>query len=196
MKQLIISIGREFGSGGHEIGEKLSELYNIPLYDRNLLKEIASERNLDHATLEEYDEKKKRFVIYRKVRGMDASPEVAVAHLQFNYLKDKAAAGESFVVMGRCAETMLKDNENMIPIFILADEEDKMERVMRIYEKNQKEAIDLMNYKDKARKDYHNHFCPIKWGDSRNYELSINSSKLGIDGTVKIIAEYINARIL
>jgi cytidylate kinase len=195
MKQLIISIGREFGSGGREIAKKLSELYNIPLYDRNLLKEIASEKNLNHATLEEYDEKRKRFVIYRKVRGMDASPEVAVAHLQFNYLKDKAAAGESFVVVGRCAETMLKDNENMIPIFVLGDEDVKIERVMKLYNKTKEEAIELMNYKDRARKDYHNHFCPVKWGDSRNYELSINSSKIGIDESVKIIAEYINARI-
>ena len=195
MKQLIISVGREFGSGGHEIAQKLSELYNIPLYDRNLLKEIASEKNLDHSTLEEYDEKRKRFVIYRKVRGMDASPEVAVAHLQFNYLKDKAAAGESFVVVGRCAETMLKDNENLIPIFVLGDEEAKIERVMKLYNKTREEAIELMNYKDRARKDYHNHFCPIKWGDSRNYELSINSSKLGVAESVKIIAEYINARI-
>lgn len=195
MGQVIISIGREFGSGGHEIAQKLSEVYGIPLYDRNLLKEIASEKNLDSATLEEYDEKRKRFMVYRKVRGMDASPEVAVAHLQFNYLKDKAAAGESFVVVGRCAETILRENENMIPIFILGDEEAKIQRVMKVYDKSREEAIDLMNYKDRARKDYHNHFCAVKWGDSRNYELSINSSKLGIDKTVKFIADYINARM-
>lgn len=194
MGQLIISIGREFGSGGHEIAQKLADRFEIPLYDRNLLKEIASEKHLDAATLEAYDEKRKKFVIYRKVRGMDASPEVAVAHLQFNYLKDKANAGESFVVVGRCAETMLSNNENMISIFILADEEAKIERVMRIFNKTRNEAIELMNYKDRARKDYHNHFCAVKWGDSRNYELSINSSKLGIDKTVELIAEYIKAR--
>ena len=110
MKQLIISVGREFGSGGHEIAQKLSEIYNLPLYDRNLLKEVADTKNIDVDSLEEFDEIKKKKLFSRTVRGMSSSPETAVAKLQFDYLKKKADNGDSFVIVGRCAETVLKDN--------------------------------------------------------------------------------------
>ena len=109
MNQLIISVGREFGSGGHEIAQKLSEIYNLPLYDRNLLKEVADTKNIDVNSLEEYDEVKKKRFFSRTVRGMSSSPEQAVAKLQFDYLRKKADNGNSFVVVGRCAETVLKD---------------------------------------------------------------------------------------
>lgn len=194
MNQLIISVGREFGSGGHEIAQKLSEIYNLPLYDRNLLKEVADTKNINVNSLEEYDEVKKKRFFSRTVRGMSSSPEHAVAKLQFDYLKKKADNGDSFVVVGRCAETILKDYDGMISLFILGDRDVKAERVMRIYNKTKDEALDYMDYKDKARKEYHNSLCPGKWGDSRNYELSINSSKLGVDETVKLLVEYINAR--
>ena len=82
MKQLIISVGREFGSGGHEIAEKLSKLYELPLYDHNLLRELATERNLDHDSLAEFDETKKRKGLFRTVRGMNSSPAYNVAQLQ------------------------------------------------------------------------------------------------------------------
>ena len=194
MKQLFISVGREFGSGGHEIAQKLSEIYNLPLYDRNLLKEVADTKNIDVDSLEEFDEIKKKKLFSRTVRGMSSSPETAVAKLQFDYLKKKADNGDSFVIVGRCAETVLKDNEGMISLFILGDRDVRAERVMTIYNKSKKEALDYMDYKDKARKEYHNSLCPGKWGDSRNYELSINSSKLGIDETVNLLVDYINAR--
>ena len=194
MKQLIISIGREFGSGGHEIAEKLSKLYELPLYDHNLLRELAAEKNLDHDSLAEFDETKKSRGLFRTVRGMISCPAYNVAQLQFEFLKKKAEAGESFVVVGRCAETILKDYEGMGSLFILADRQAKVDRITKLYNKTEKEALAMMNTHDKYRKQYHNEHCPGKWGDSRNYELSINSSKLGVDETIKIISAYIDAR--
>ena len=194
MKQLIISIGREFGSGGHEIAEKLSKLYELPLYDHNLLRELAAEKNLDHDSLAEFDETKKSRGLFRTVRGMNSCPSYNVAQLQFEFLKKKAEAGESFVVVGRCAETILKDYEGMVSLFILADRQAKVDRITKLYNKTEKEALAMMNTHDKYRKQYHNEHCPGKWGDSRNYELSINSSKLGVDETIKIISAYIDAR--
>ena len=194
MKQLIISIGREFGSGGHEIAEKLSKLYELPLYDHNLLRELAAEKNLDHDSLKEFDETKKRRGLFRTVRGMNSCPTYNVAQLQFEFLKKKAESGESFVVVGRCAETILKDYDGMVSLFILADRQAKIDRVSKLYNKTEKEALAMMNTHDKYRKQYHNEHCPGKWGDSRNYELSINSSKLGVDETIKIISAYIDAR--
>ncbi len=193
-KQVIITIGREFGSGGHEIAQKLADHYGLPLYDTNLLQEVLDSKGIHGDKLEKFDEKQKRFGVYRNVRGMESSPEVLVAHMQFDYLRDKAKSGESFVVVGRCAETVLKEYEATISIFILGDKEEKVNRVTRIYNLSPSEAEEMMKKKDEKRKRYHNSFCEGKWGDSRNYELSVNSSKLGVDRTMDILIEYIEAR--
>lgn len=194
MSQLIISVGREFGSGGHEIADKLSKVYNLPLFDHNLLREVATQMDVDYDELQEFDETKRNILFSRTVRGMSNSPAQNVAQLQFDYIKKKADAGESFVVVGRCAETILRENDAMISIFILGDREVKAERIMKLYHKTRKEALEIMDHHDKYRKQYHNSHCAGKWGDSRNYELSINSSKLGVDETVKVITAYIDAR--
>lgn len=194
-QQLIISVGREFGSGGHEIAQKLSEIYNIPLYDHNLLDEVAAEKNLNHKDLKEFDESKRNKLFSRTVKGLTNSPEHNVANLQFNYIKEKAKNGESFVIVGRCSETILKGYPGLISLFILGDPEVKTERIMKLYNKSKSAAKDFMKEKDSKRKAYHNSHCEGKWGDSRNYDLSINSSKLGIDESVRIITDYINVRM-
>ena len=194
MSQLIISVGREFGSGGHEIADKLAKHYELPLYDHNPLREVAASMNVNHDDLQPYDEAKKSRIFSRTVRGMSSSAAHNVAQLQFDYLKKKASNGESLVIVGRCSETVLKDSPALVSLFILGDKDAKAERVMKLYNKDKKDALELMEEHDKYRKEYHNSHCPGKWGDSRNYELSINSSKLGVDETVKIITAYIDAR--
>ena len=192
MEQLIIAVGRESGSGGHEIAKRLSEQYQIPFYDKNILQEIAYERDLNHEELSQFDEKNRNKLIYRTVRGMNSSPEHNVAELQFDYLRQMANDKKSFVVVGRCAETVLKYNKNMISVFVTGDEENKLARIMETYGTTKEESLIYMNSKNKKRKKYHNTYCTFKWGDSRNYDLSINSSKTGIEGTVKIIADYVD----
>ena len=192
--QLIISIGREFGSGGHEIAQKLADQYKLPLYDHNLLDELAGRNNLDGDVLKEFDEAGRKKLLSRTVRGMNNSPEQNVAQLQFDYLRKKADSGESFVIVGRCSETILKGNTGLISIFVLGDMETKIERIMRLYQKSRKDAEELILEKDRKRKKYHNSHCRIKWGDSRNYDLSINSSRLGIEESVRILSQYIDTR--
>lgn len=193
-EQLIISIGREFGSGGHEIARRLAENFALPLYDHNLLDEIAMERELDVETLRRYDEMPRNVVLSRTVCGFSSSAEVNIANMQFDYLKRKAAAGESFVVVGRCAETMLKDYPGMISIFVLGDATVKTARVMEIYRLSEREARYKMERHDRSRKMYHNYYCKGKWGDSRNYDLCINSSRMGLDRTVDFLKGYIMER--
>ena len=190
----VITIGREFGSGGHEIAEKLAKHYDMPLYDHNLLDKIAEERNLNSEELKSYDEVQDG-VFHRRVRGMSSSMTEHVAQLQFDYLKEKATTGESFVVVGRCSETVLKDNKGLIAIFVNGDKDQKVARVSKKYELSESQAADLMKKKDRARKMYHNINCDSKWGDSRNYELVINSSKLGVDKSVQMLIQYIDARV-
>lgn len=193
-KQVIISISREYGSGGHEIARHIAEKFNLPMYDHNLLDEIAEGKNVDAGKMAKYDELPKAFMT-RTVRGFTNSPEENIAQLQFDFLRKKAASGESFVVVGRCSETILKDYEGLIPIFIMGDYDHKLERVMERREFSAKEAALAINRHDKKRKAYHNRYCDIKWGDSRNYDICINSSRLGIEGTVEALSDYISKRM-
>lgn len=193
-KQIIISVGREYGSGGHEIARKLAERFSLPFYDRKILDEIANEKNVDADTLHKYDEAPKNPFFSRTVRGFSNSLEEVVANMQFDYIKSKADSGESFVVVGRCSEMVLKDYEGLISIFILGDEDVKAERVS----KNRGISIDkakaVMYRHDKKRKSYHNYYFPNKWGDSRCYDMTINSSKQGIDTTIDLLENYIRVR--
>ena len=113
-KQFIISVGREYGSGGHEIGRKLANALGIHLYDRSLLDEFAAMQGVDPTELFKYDEAPRRPFFSRTVRGYTNSPEVNIAELQFDLLRKKADSGESFVVVGRCADTILRGNEGLI----------------------------------------------------------------------------------
>lgn len=193
-KQLIITISREFGSGGHEIAEMLARIFDIKLYDKNILEQIAEAKCVNVEDYEKYDEAPRKLVFSRKVKGLSNSMEENIAHIQFDYLKKRAEEGESFVAVGRCAETILKENPALVSIFVLSDWDAKVKRIMRIYDLSEKEAESYMCRQDRKRKEYHNYFCKIKWGDSRNYDISINSSKLGEEETAKMLAEYIKKR--
>ena len=195
MKQLIISIGREFGSAGHEIAERLAKRYGLPLYDHNLLDEVAASHNMDSQELQEYDEMKHNKFLYRSINGMSSSPADNVANMQFNFLLDKAEKGQSFVIVGRCSETILKDYEGLISVFVIGDMESKVARVQHLYGKSEKEAERIIREKDRKRKKYHDSHCKSKWSDSHTYDLSLNSSKLGLEGSVDFLADYIDRRM-
>ena len=193
-KQLIISIGREVGSGGHEIAEKIAKHYNIPLVDKNILEDIAAKKNVDAADLKDVDKKFIFPLVNRNVRGFCSSIQENVFLLQFEHLQEKAKAGESFVVVGRCGEDVLKEYDALVSIFVLGDKDVKKARIMEKYGKNEFMAEHMMREKDTERKRYHNSFCEGKWGDSRNYNISVNSSVLGIDGTVELLIDFIDRK--
>ena len=193
-KQLIISIGREFGSGGHEIAEMLAERFSIKLYDKSLLQDIAQEKQVDGKELERYDEKPRNKFLTRSLYGYSQSMEENLANMQFEFIKKRAEKGESFVVVGRCAETILKNQPALVSIFVLGDWESKIDRVVRLYHLTREEAESFINRQDSKRKHYHNYYCKGKWGDSRNYDIAVNSSKLGEKLTADLLAEYILQR--
>ena len=195
MSQLIISVGREFGSGGRVIAEALAKRFDIPIYDRHLITEIATKTGLSAGEIEKYNEMPASRLVSRRVRGFSNSIEDNIAEMQFDFLRKKAESGESFVVIGRCSETKLRDFDGLVSFFIIGDMDKKIERVMKVYELSQEEAEHLITKKDKKRKRYHNYHVGMHWGDSRLYDLTINSSKLGIDGTVDILENYVRARI-
>ncbi len=194
-ENLIITIGREFGSGGHIIGERLAEYYDIPLYDRDLLKKVSEENDIEYEEIEEYEEKPVNVFLSRTVHGFSSSLQDAIAHLEFDFIQEHADLGESFVVVGRCAEEVLKDYDNAIKIFVLGDYDAKVRQIMWQFSLSKEDAEDLIRDTDKKRKSYHNHFCETKWGDSRNYDISINSSRFGIEDTADFLKTYIDLRL-
>lgn len=194
-KQIIISVGREYGSGGHAIAEILSQRFGLPFFDRNLLEEIALHKEVDVKNLEKYDETPKMLFLSRTIRGFNNSPEENIAMLQFDFLKKMANEGKSFVIVGRCSENVLKNFSGLISFYILGDKDARIERIMQVYDVSRETAADKVRAHDKSRKAYHDHFCEWKWGDSRNYDCSINSSRLGIDETADIMDDYIRRRM-
>lgn len=193
-KQLIISIGREFGSGGHEIAEMLAERFGLTLYDSSLLEEIAKENKTGSFDFEQYDEEPTNQLFSRILGKPVSTMEENIANMQFDFLRMRASKGESFVVVGRCAETVLRPYPAMISIFILGDREHKVERVKKLYHISDAEAEIFITKQDKKRKTYHNFHSDGKWGDSRNYDICVNSSKLGEKKTAEMLIDYIIKR--
>lgn len=193
-KQLIISVGREFGSGGHVIAAKLAAHFGLQLLDSNILAEIAKEKQTDEKALKKYDESGRNFFLSRTVNGFSNSPEEVIAQMQFEYLKKKAASGDSFVVIGRCADWVLRENPNLVRIFVLGDMDAKIQRISELNNISPDKAKSFIKQQDKSRKYYHNTHSDNKWGDSRGYDITVNSSKLGIDGTTELLIKYIEIK--
>lgn len=190
-KQIIISVGREFGSGGHIVAANLAKHFGLPLLDSNILEEIAKQNNTSGEYLRKYDESARNLLFSRTVNGFSNSPEEIIAQMQFDYIKKKSDAGESFVVIGRCADWVLRDNPALIRIFVLGDMECKIKRTAERENISPEKAKSRIAQADKRRKYFHNTHSDNKWGDSRTYDITINSSKLGLDGTTELLIKYI-----
>lgn len=194
-KQVLISVGREYGSAGHEIARKIAEMLGINLYDRSMLDSIAKEKGFDVEELSKYEEKPRSAFFSRRVGEHSNSTADILADMQFEFIKKKADEGESFVIVGRCADHVLKEYKNHISIFILGDEDTEIERIMNIFNLSKDDALAKIKKHNKTRKAYHNNHCEMKWGDSRSYDLCINSSKLGVEKTAECLVRYISDRI-
>lgn len=203
---LIITIGRQYGSAGYEIGKKLANDLGVKLYDKEMLKRAAKETGLCEELFETHDEKPTNSFLYSLVMDtyslgfssgtyadMPINHKVFLA--QFDTIK-KIAEEESCVMVGRCADYALEDYENVINIFIYADLEQRIRRVAREFDISDTKAKDIIVKTDKKRASYYNYYTNKDWGDAKGYDLCINSAKLGIDGTVEMIKQYIETRNL
>ena len=190
MSQLIVSIGRESGSGGLEIARTLAKRFDLPLYDRSILHTAAEAKGLNAKDLEQYDERPRSPLFYRSIKGFSNAPEDGVAQMQFDLLRRHAAAGESFVVLGRCAEEVLADYECLVSIFVEADLDFRIRRTPL----PGNEALEFIHKQDRQRRIYHDQHCKGDWGDAQSYDLVINSARLGVPGTVDVLEHYIRAR--
>ena len=145
--------------------------------------------------LEKFEEKPRNLILSRRVGAYSNSMEEIVADMQFEYLREKAESGESFVAVGRCAETVLRDYPGLVSIFVTGDKEAKLASVKEHFGLDDAEAKAKMKRHDMKRKMYHNRHSDFKWGDSRHYDICINSSKLGKEKTAEMLEEYIKQRM-
>lgn len=198
----IITIGRQFGSAGREIGAKLAKIYGIPCYDKELLSRAAKESGFCEELIQTHDERPTSSFLYNLVMdsysfGYNASGFVdmpisqKVFLAQFDTIKKIADEGPCIIV-GRCADYALADKENCISVFIHGDMDVKIKRIMEKYDLSESKARDMIVRKDRQRSSYYNYYSSNKWGVSGTYDLSINSSTLGIDGTVQLLEAYVN----
>ena len=197
----IITIGRQFGSAGREIGQKVAAHFGIPCYDKELLSRAAKESGYCEEMIQNHDERPTNSFLYNLVMdtysfGYNASSfvDMPISHkvflAQFDAIKKIAAEG-SCVIVGRCADYALSDFDNCINFFIYADEDAKAKRISEKYDLSDEKARELMIKKDKQRQSYYNYYSSKKWGRADSYDLCIDSSVLGIDGTVRLITQYI-----
>ncbi|MBQ7077767.1 MAG: cytidylate kinase-like family protein [Lachnospiraceae bacterium] len=206
MGNLIITIGREFGSAGKNVGLSLSEHLNIPCYDKELLERAAKESEFCEEIFEHHDEKPTSSFLYSLVMDANALGTYTTAPglldmplnqkvflAQFDTIK-KIADNESCVMIGRCADYALADYDNVVRVFIRADEEFKLKRLMDRFKCDEKTARDLMKKTDKKRASYYDYYTSKKWGDSSSYDLCLNTSDLGVEGAVNVIMNYIEVK--
>ena len=189
----VITISREYGSGGRFIGKLVAEKLGISFYDSELLTKASDLSGISKTCLENYDETKESAFSYAQgLYGMDMSLGQKVFLAQFDAIK-KIASQESCVIVGRCADYVLKDNPNVVKVFICAPLEDKIERAITYYKINPAKAASIIAKKNKKRRSYYNFYTDKEWGKPDSYDLCINS-KSGIETAVEAVCAYTKRR--
>lgn len=200
MSGQIITIGRQFGSGGREIGETIAKKLNIPFYDKELITMAAEQSGISAEVFEKADEKASNTLLYalllasfpmsmHSAQANDLPLNDKLFLIQFDIIKRIAKAGPC-VIVGRCSNYMLRDYKNVVNAFIHAPLEARIERVMRIYSVDRRGAEDMMQKTDKRRATYYSYFTNSKWSEIGNYDIAVNSAKLGVDGSAEMIIDF------
>lgn len=200
----IITIGRQYGSNGKEIGKQIAEKLNIAFYDKELLKRAAKESGMCEEVFHDFDEKPTNSFLYSLVMDPYAAfnfqagtMEVPLNHKVFLAAFDtikKIADQESCVIVGRCADYALEDYDNCLNVFIYSSMEERIKVISERMNVKPEKAKDMIIKADKQRSSYYNYYTTKKWGATGSYDVCINSDLLGIDGTVDLIIEILNKK--
>ena len=196
----IITIGRQFGSGGHEVGRRLAAELGLTLYDKELLKMVAQESNICEQVLEDYDEKPTGSLLYSIV--MDIYPSMnyvgntmhqQIYQAQYDTIMKLGQKG-GCVIVGRAADYILRDNPRLTSVFIHAKDDFRAQRIMEYEHISKDKALDMIARADKKRASFYNFQTEKKWGQAASYNLTVDTSALGIDGCVTLIRRYLELR--
>ena len=193
MAKKIITITRQYGSGGREIGERLAQSLGIEFYDNRLLEIAAKDSGIHKNHFEENDEKRTNSFLYllSTTYGQGGIPfDDTLFFAQLNAIQ-KVASEHACVIIGRCADYALRDFNNVINLFISAPFDYRVKRAVEVYGIEEKHAAEYVKRIDKQRTSYYNYYTDKRWGQPQNYELCVDSAALGIDGSVKLIEDFI-----
>ncbi len=196
-KELIINIGRQFGSGGRAVALEIGKILGIKVYDNELLTKAAEASGFSPELFKKNDEKKRFFGLFSFFsahsiglgHSTNCIDEGALFKIQSGVIED-IAAHEGAVIVGRCSDYILRDRGNTLDVFITAPLEDRIGRIMERQGLSREKATDLIRVTDRKRESYYNYFSFGNWGVASNYDLCVDSSILGIEGTAKYIIEF------
>ncbi len=194
----ILAIEREFGSGGREVGMKLAEKAGIPYYDGNIMEETAKEYGISLDLLKEYDEKKTGSFLYNiamfaNYGNPDGKGNVYNLFFKLQDMVKKICMKGPAVFIGRCTTEMLRDNNNVIKVYIYSsDKEKRLQRVAKTEGVSQEEAKRLMDKKDRERRDYFKFWTGKNWAERGNYDIELNTSKFSTEECAEILFHLIN----
>ncbi len=203
MNNYVITIGRELGSGGKTIGELMGKQLGIPVYDRRLIMMAAQESGLAPEVFEKADETPNKGMMSHIMRTL-SSPFASFSSLYSNSMSKESlfqvqadiirqkAAEESCIIVGRCSDYILREHPRHLDIFVRANFEDRVAQLMKRHGCTDKEAKELIDRIDAIRSDYHNFYAETNWGDSRAYDICVNSSILGIEGTANLLLQFVH----
>lgn len=196
----IITLGRQFGSGGRAVGKKLAEDLGIPYYDKEILSRAAKESGICESLFENHDEKPTNSFLYSLVMdtysagyaamGMEMPMSQKVFLAQFDAIKKIAEEGPC-VIVGRCADYALEELDNVVSVFVHAPLEKRIARVGEYEKIDPAAAKKMVLQNDKKRASYYNYYSNKKWGDGATYDLCVNTGKVGIFGAAEIIKNYV-----
>lgn len=197
--KIIITIGREFGSGGREIGQKLATELGIAYYDKELINLASKESGICGEFFEKADEKTSGSLFQAFAMGLSMNSAVfqnndflsndSLFQIQSDVIR-KVARESSCVIVGRCADYILREDKNCFNIFIHCPHEDRIKRVCQMHNFSEQQAEDLIVKTDKTRASYYNYYTDKSWGAAASYHLTVDSSFLGIDKTVQYIKAF------
>ena len=200
----IITISREFGSGGREIGKKLADRFGVPFYDKELLEIASKESGIARELFVKNDESYTNSFLYSLVMGNypvspdgRLNPELPLNHkiflAQFETIKKLAEKGPC-VIVGRCADYVLKDEPNVVNFFVSGNMFEKKRRILERYDIEKNKVEDFIKKTDKRRASYYNYYTDMKWGEARHFDLCVNSSRSGIEGAVDLMYDYVGIK--
>ena len=200
----IITVGRQYGSGGRYVAKLLAEKLNIPYYDKELLAEASKDSGICQDVLEEYDEKNSRSLLFSLLSGTQPHAESGMMYMdmplnhriflaQFDTIRRIADEGPC-VIVGRCADYVLRDHENVINVFIKASQGERINRIVKFYGADPLKAEEILKKADKQRASYYNYYATGTWGDVNNYDLCVDTGTLGIEGCVELISSCVELR--
>lgn len=193
---MIITIGRQHGSSGREIARLLAEKLNYKCYDKEIVDEAANHSDFSRDLIDAFDEKRmSAFILHAGGYGLNENfrLNMQVVSAQFEAMRNIAEKGNCIFV-GRCADYILRDHDDLISVFILGDMDERLKCLERRQGLDEVEARKKIKEVDKDRSSFYRYYSDQTWGDAQNYDMCINSSKLGVEGTVQVIIDYIKAR--